>query len=134
MRYMAIWLEDFAEKCHFPIRAAFLDEEHAVLSKGGLVWNCVERGGCAVVRCSHNGNGHYVLLTTLLSDDVVGLFDPYDEDPDLKDPGRRFIYDEPKRMNRAVRVEYLNAEDDTNYAMGPLGKREILLLWRRPEE
>ena len=130
MRYMAYWFESFAEKCHFPIRSTFLDMEFASVAKGSLTWNCLKNGGCAVARCTHGGVGHYVLLTRILEDDMIGLFDPYDETPDPQDPGRRYIYDEPKVMNRAVRMEYLNQQDQSDYAMGPLEKREMLLFWR----
>ncbi|MBR1820618.1 MAG: peptidase C39 [Clostridia bacterium] len=130
MRYMAAWFECFAEKCHFPIKSTFLDMEFAAAGAGSLTWRCLERGGCAVVRCSLNGDGHYVLLTKILSDGTVGLFDPYDEVPDKGDPDRRYIYDQPKRMNRAVRVDILNQQDASDYAMGPLEKREVLLFWR----
>ena len=130
MRYMAYWFESFAEKCRFPIRSTFLDMDFAAIGKGSLTWNCLRNGGCAVMRCTHGGDGHYVLLTRILNDEEIGLFDPYDEKPDPYDPGRRHIYDEPKVMNRVVRVEYLNRQDESDYAMGPLEKREMLLFWR----
>lgn len=75
MRYMAAWFECFSQKCHFPLKTMFLDMEYAVIGKGSLVWKCLERGGCAVVRCWHRKTGHYVLLTQLVSDEVIGLFD-----------------------------------------------------------
>ena len=130
MRYMAAWFECFAEKCRFPIKSAFVDGEEAAIEKGSQTWECLERGGCAVMRCTHGGDGHYVLLTGILPDGTIGLFDPYDETPDRGDPERRFIYDEPKKMNRAVSVAALNRQDFSDYAMGPLEKRENLLLWR----
>ena len=130
MRYMAYWFESFAAKCRFPIRSTFLDMEFASIKKGSLAWNCLSNGGCAVTRCSLGGDGHYVLLTCVLGDDEIGLFDPYDEEPETHDPGRRWISDAPKIMNRIVRVENLNLEDDSDYAMGPLENREILLFWR----
>ena len=130
MRYMAYWFESFAEKCHFPIRSTFLDMEFASIAKGSLTWNCLNNGGCAVMRCSLGGDGHYVLLTRILDDDTIGIFDPYDEEPEYDDPGRRWIYDAPKVMNRAVRVENLNLQDTSDYAMGRLENREILLFWR----
>ena len=130
MRYMAYWFESFAAKCHFPIRSTFLDMEFASIRKGSLAWNCLSNGGCAVMRCSLGGDSHYVLLTRVMGDDEIGLFDPYAEIPDTDDPARRYIDDEPKVMNRVVRVDILNLEDHSDYAMGPLENREILLFWR----
>lgn len=130
MRYMAAWFECYADKCGFPLKVTFLDDELAAVNRGSLAWKCLERGGCAVVRVTHAGIGHYVLLTQVVSDDVIGLFDPYDETPDPGDPDRRFITDDPKRKNREVRADIFNRPEVVDYAMGTLDKREVLLFWR----
>ena len=130
MRYMAAWFDCYAEKCRFPVRSTFLDAEFATVEKGSLIWRCLEQGGCAVMRCSLEGDGHYVLLTQIVSDGAIGLFDPYDEVPDRGDPARRYVYDDPKVKNRVVDAAVLNLTDDTDYAMGPVDRREILLFWR----
>lgn len=130
MRYMASWFECFADNCNFPLRTAFLDMDFAAIEKGSLVWKCLEKGGCAVVRVWHGQSGHYVLLTQIVSDDTVGLFDPYDGDPDPHDPTRKWIYDDPRRKNREVRVDILNRTDVVTYAMGEPERREVLLLRR----
>ena len=130
MRYIAAWFECYAEKCGFPLKAAFLDMDYARIEKGSMTWRCLERGGCAVVRVWHGHTGHYVLLTQLVSDAVVGLFDPYDGVPDPGDPDRRYIYDDPRRKNREVRSDIFNRTDDVDFAMGEPERREVLLLWR----
>lgn len=130
MRYMAAWFECFAEKCRFPVKSTFLDMEFAAVNPGTLTWRCLERGGCAVVRCWLEGDGHYVLLTKILPENRIGLFDPYDEVPDKGDPDRLYILDRPKEMNRSVRADILNRQDSVDYAMGSLEKREVLLFWR----
>ena len=121
------------KKGRFPIRSEFLDMEYAEIVPGSIAWECLKRGGCAVMRCTTGGIPHYVLLTGLLPEGGVALFDPYDEEPEFDDPGRRYVSDQPKRMNRAVRMEYLNRTDESDYAMGPLEKRELLLFWRTDE-
>lgn len=130
MRYIAAWFECYAEKCGFPLKAAFLDMDYARIEKGSMTWRCLERGGCAVVRVWHGHTGHYVLLTQLVSDAIVGLFDPYDGVPDPGDPDRRYIYDDPRRKNREVRSDIFNRTDDVDFAMGEPERREVLLLWR----
>ena len=129
MRYMACWFSCYSENCKFPVRAEFLDMENARVAPGTLAWGCLERGGCAVMRCTTGQIPHYVLLTALLPNGEAGLFDPYDEEPD-PDPAVRAVYGEPKRMNRVVWAERLNQEDDSDYAQGPLDQRELLLFWR----
>lgn len=131
LRYLGHWFTDYGEKCNFPLRAKFLEREEASVEEGSAVVDCLRRGGCVMLRVViHGGSGHYVLLTRILDGGEIGLFDPYDGDPDPGDPGRRHIGDRPLDMNRAVRMEYLNLRDDSEYAMGPTEKRELLLLWR----
>ena len=130
MRYMADWFNEFRCGWRFPIAAEFLDEAEAAVTPGSKTWQCLERGGCAVVRCTSGGIGHYVLLTAILPNDEIGLFDPYLEEADFTGPGRREITGQPGRMNRAVSYPLLNLEEVADYAMGALNKRENLLIWR----
>lgn len=130
MRYIAAWFECYATNCGFPVKVTFLDMGFAAIERGSYIWACLERGGCAVVRVWHGKSGHYVLLTQLVSDEVVGLFDPFDGVPDPHAAGQRWIDDDPRRKNREVRVDTLNRTDVTDYAMGELERREVLLLWR----
>ena len=133
MRYMAAWFECYAQKCGFPLKVAFLDSEYASVAKGSLVWRCLEEGGCALVRCWHRGNGHYVLLTELISDEWIGLFDPFEETLDADNPNIRPVEGDPKRKNRIVKASVFNHADVENYAMGEPERREVLLFWRLPQ-
>ena len=134
MRYMAAWFTEFGKGWKFPIAAEFLENEETEICPGSKTWACLERGGCAVMRCTAGGIGHYVLLTAILPEGEIGLFDPYAEEPDFKEPGRRVVRDQPKRMNRAVRYDLLNLQDLSDYAMGEMSKRENLLIWRTEEK
>ena len=134
MRYMADWFNCYAKGWRFPIAAEFLENENAIAEPEGRLWQCLERGGCAVMRCTAGGIGHYVLLTAILPEGEIGLFDPYEEEPDFTEPVRRVIHDKPKQYNRAVRYELLNLKDKADYAMGEYKDRELLLLWRREGE
>ncbi|MBR6185595.1 MAG: peptidase C39 [Clostridia bacterium] len=134
MRYMADWFNGYGKGCGFPIRAKFLDDQDAKIAPGTQTWQCLRRGGCAVMRCTAGGIPHYVLLTAILNEEEIALFDPYWEEPDFKAPGRRVVEGHPKAYNRAVRCPLLNLTDESDYAMGPLDKRENLLLWRGEQE
>ena len=134
MRYMAEWLNGYSKGCKFPLRSQFLELEAAEIAPGTATWACLERGGCVVMRCTTGGIGHYVLLTGLLEEDMVGLFDPYWEIPAFEGAERVVVEDQPKSRNRAVRWACLNLQDLSDYAMGPLEKRENLLLWREGGE
>lgn len=131
LRYMAYWFTAYGERCGFPLRAKFLERDSACVEDDSEVVDCLRRGGCVMLRVViHRGRGHYVLLTRLLGDGDIGLFDPYDGDPDPGLPGLTFINDRPMDMNRVVNMQRLNRLDDAEYAMGPFEKRELLMLWR----
>ena len=134
MRYMADWFNSYGAGCRFPIAAAFLDGGDADVRPGSRTWQCLQSGGCAVMRCTAGGIGHYVLLTALLPEGEIGLFDPYEEEPDFTEPGRRVVRGEPKKCNRAVRYDLLNLPEIADYAMGTLEDREMLLIWRQERE
>ena len=134
MRYMSAWLNDYARQCQFPVHAHYLEAEQAIWSPDGEIRRCLLQGGCAVIRCWLEGVGHYVLLTCLLTQDTIGLFDPYDEVTDQGDPNIRFVSDRPKQLNRAIRAEILNGHEPSDYAMGTPEEREALLLWRTDSE
>ena len=74
-------------------------------------------------------NMYSVLLTELVSDGVVGLFDPFAQEAEAGADDWP-VSDAPARKNREVRAEVLNRTDVVNYAMGELERREVLLLWR----
>jgi hypothetical protein len=66
MRYMADWFNCYAKGWRFPIGAEFLENEQADITPDGRAWQCLQKGGCAVMRCLSGGIGHYVLLTAIL--------------------------------------------------------------------
>ena len=130
MRYMADWLREYGKTGGFPVDAAYLSGEDAVVAPGSRAWAWLQEGGCAVMRCFAGKIPHYVLLTALLPEGEVGLFDPYAETPVFREPGRRIVAGEPKKMNRAVRFSLLNREDTADYAMGETAARELVLIRR----
>lgn len=131
MRYMADWMNAFGKGCRFPIAARFLEMEEAWIAPGSAAWSCIEKGGCIVIRCVTGDIPHYVLLTRILPENEIGLFDPYEEEPDFgQDPLCRTVENCPREMNRAVKYPRFNQENDADYAMGKTEDREMLLIWR----
>lgn len=135
MKYMTEWLQEYGRGCKFPIAAEFLGDGEAVVTPEGKAWACLEQGGCIIMRCYTGKIAHYVLLTRILSDGEIGLFDPYAENPEFEGEGRRVVEGHPKEMNRAVRWDLLNLEDRAcDYAMGEPEVREMILLSRRDKD
>lgn len=134
MRYMADWFNEYGKGWKFPIAAEFLENEATDIKPASKAWACLKKGGCAVMRCTTGNIPHYVLLTAILPEGEIGLFDPYDEEPEFTEPGRRVIHGAPKQYNRAVKYDLLNLQDESDYAQGPLSIREMLLIWRKDEK
>ena len=135
MRYLSYWLNDYGQGCHFPIHAEYQHGDEADIAPGARVDECLREGGAAVIRCWSEGYRHYVLLTTPLEGDRIGLFDPYDEpDEEVSEaPGLEIIHGE-KNYNIVLPMSTLNMRDETNYALGDTPDREILMIWHtRPE-
>lgn len=132
IRFMAHWLTRFGEGYQMPLKAEYAEEDDALILPESRTYRCLEEGGVALMRFWSAGYGHYVLLTTLVGGDRIGLFDPYDEPDDtVADlPGLTNVHDQPCRMNRIVTLDILNRTDKTDYAMGTPDLRENLLIWR----
>ena len=128
--YISSWINGYARGWKFPVRTEYLSGMSAIVGPGSVIEECLEKGGCAVIRCWSDCEPHYVLLTTPVRDHFIGLWDPYEEEPDL-DPARyRIIHGEERRMNRMVREDVLNSTGKEDYAMGSAEHREVILLQR----
>ena len=135
VRYLCEFFNDYGEHCHFPIRAAFADKEAAEIAPGSAAIRCLETGGVVMIRCWLENCPHYVLLTGI-TEQGVALFDPYEDMRfyDCEQDGVLRVEDEPRRWNRIVTMDRLNAVDNQDYAMGEVCKRESLLIWNSATE
>lgn len=135
VRYLCEFFNDYGEHCHFPIRAAFTDKEAAEIAPGSAAIRCLETGGVVMIRCWLENCPHYVLLTGIMEQGVA-LFDPYEDTQfyDWEQDGVLRVEDEPRRWNRIVTMDRLNAVDNQDYAMGEVCKRESLLIWNSATE
>lgn len=136
MQFLANWFEQYGKCKKFPISATFLKEEQVRIQPNSAIVSCLQQGGAAVIRCYLGGDGHYVLLTRALGDEI-GLFDPYAVHPEafsaekLLTGGIRIVESQPCVMNRIVRADVLDAEGHGNYSMGKFDIREAMLLYNQ---
>ena len=134
IRYLADWFTEYGQWRNFPISAKFLDGEAARLTPESEMADCLRQGGAVMIRCLLGGDGHYVLLTRLMGEEV-GLFDPYDsrcepqEEQDAFFGDVKLVDDQPRAMNRIVGMDTINATTEENYNMGPWKDREVMLIY-----
>ena len=137
IRFLGNWFTDFGKNCSFPIRAEFVEGADTAIAPGSPTVRCLESGGAALMHCFLEEDGHYVLLTGMTGEGDVTLFDPYDvadAPPAWAAAGVRVIRDQPCAMNRVLTPQRLNAFSEEDYAMGPLERRENLLIWNTRTE
>lgn len=134
MNYMASWLNHFGQVRNFPIHCEYLSGEAVTVSKDSPIYSALKKGGVVVLRLFLEV-GHYVLLTGIENDHVL-MFDPFyeeEDDPEFdeeySEEGISFLYDQPKRANRAVSSERLNRTGKGYYEMGEYPCREALIMF-----
>ena len=104
------------------------------LNENTDIYQGLQHGGVAVVRCRLEHEEHYVLLTEI-ADSGIALFDPYEEIEgyfDGQSPssiGVIVVKDEPKRYNRIVTRRILESTEPIDYALGPMEHREAILIF-----
>lgn len=136
MQFLANWFEQYGRCKRFPISATFLRAQQVRVLQSSDIVGCIQQGGVAVIRCWLGGDGHYVLLTRVLGEEI-GLFDPYAIHPQafsaekLLTQGIRLVNDQPCVMNRIVRAEILDSPSRANYSMGDFPIREAMLLFNQ---
>lgn len=136
MQFLASWFEQYGKCKKFPISATFLKAEQVRMTPDSAIAGCLQQGGVAVVRCWLGGDGHYVLLTRALGEEI-GLFDPYAVHPEafsaekLLAKGIRIVDDQPCVMNRIVRADILDSVKKINYSMGAFSIREAMLVYNQ---
>lgn len=127
MEFMSHWFNHYCAQRNFPGRSEILTRDEVFLGEGSKIIECLNAGGCAVVRC-FLCCCHYVLLTAVEGDKIC-LFDPYFNDKLFRRRDIELITDQPCKMNRRVPFERMNSDGKDYYALGPYDMRECVLYF-----
>lgn len=129
---MTDWITAFAKEKDFGIDCVHLEGEAVSMEK---LQTCMQARGCVFLKTYHPDE-HYVLLTNLDST-FAYLFDPYYLDETYYDEGATDIleieFEKPFSYNRKVSLERFESEKIEDFALGPILKRECVLIWRKPK-
>ena len=125
VRYLCDFSTIMVSIAIFPSVRRLRTKEAAEIAPGSAAIRCLETGGVVMIRCWLENCPHYVLLTGIMEQGVA-LFDPYEDTQfyDWEQDGVLRVEDEPRRWNRIVTMDRLNAVDNQDYAMGEVCKRE----------
>jgi hypothetical protein len=128
MMFLSNWFNHFGKIKKFPIYTEILLEKKVWVSQNSKIIECLQQGG-TVILCVWLGDvKHYVLLTDI-DGDYLCLFDPYDWEEPVDGDSIIKIEDNPKKMNRKVKMNIINDENDSFYALGLVNDREAMLLY-----
>lgn len=127
LRFIGEWLNDYGSRCEFPIRCESLAPQEIYLGEGSRLNQALAGGAVAVTRCMLDV-GHYVLLTGQQQDAAL-LWDPYYLEKPIRKKTIAVVGDHPYEYNRRVAFAQMNSEGKGMYSLGPVEKRECLLVW-----
>ncbi len=122
---LSSWITDYANVRNFGVKCTHLSNKDVNLDN---IRDCIEKGGVVFARC-HQSNEHYVIMTEIDEANVY-LFDPYylGEDHFDLDPEVGFIFDEPFKYNRIVKLKRLFSNTKKNFSLGKEENRECVLI------
>lgn len=127
MMFISNWLTCFRKTGRLPISCRYLSGSDVHLEEGSQILEALGQGGVVVQRL-YLDVGHYILLTGV-EGDFIQAFDPYHWEGAYDDPAVEVVSDHPSAYNRRIPLRVLNSEGLEDYSLGPVDKREAVLLF-----
>ena len=127
IQFLASWLNNYGQRCNFPILCRSMDPADIYFGEGSPLEDALAHGAVAVIRC-RLGVPHYVLVTGT-ADGWVQIWDPYHIENTIRKKTIRFITDQPYRYNRLVAYEQINGTGHGYYSLGDPAQRECTLFF-----
>lgn len=121
------WITHYAKSKNFGVDCErFVKDDVDV----NLIRKCIEKKGVVYLR-TYQDCEHYVIVTDI-DDEYVYIFDPYYLDETYYDDSKevKIIFDKPFDYNRIVKLSRLNNHQQKDFALGPIEKRECVLITR----
>jgi hypothetical protein len=127
MEFLSHWVNEYSAKNKFDLVFERCTKEYATMGK---VENHIKNGGVVLPRV-YQEYAHYVVITDI-DDEYIYIFDPYylEENYYNNDEYVEMIFDQPFKYNRKVKIERFLSETKEDFALGPMEKREYLLIHR----
>lgn len=128
VKYLSRWIVEFSSKKNLGISCKYLSGKNVGIDK---IKQCLDNGGCVNLRTYYDVE-HYVTITHY-DDEYIYVFDPYysikkeyenNEYIDL-------ITNKPFNYNKRVKIERFLETTKNELALGPISKREVVLINRK---
>lgn len=119
------WILNYTKTNDFQIKCKVLEGKEVTLAK---MKECLNNNGCIMARC-YQGTEHYVLITKM--DEIFTyIFDPYyvEEDYYCNDSEVAVVLNQMFTHNRLVKNERLFSQEQKDFSLMEVDKREVLLI------
>jgi hypothetical protein len=128
MMFLSNWMNECGKMKNYPIHTELVIDEKVWIHQNSKITECLQQGGAVIICIWLGETKHYVLLTDI-DEDHLCLFDPYDWDEPLDGVNIIKVEGHPKKMNRKVKMEIMNQEGCSFYALGEVQGREAMLIY-----
>lgn len=138
MMFLSNWFNEFAKTKNYPIHTELVVDEKVWVNQNSKITECLQQGGAVIICVWLGETKHYVLLTDI-EGEYLCMFDPYDWEGPLDEVTIIGVEGHPKKMNRQVKIDIINKEDNGFYALGEVQGREAMIIYntntrRTPEK
>ncbi len=119
------WILNYTKTNDFQIKCKVLEGKEVTLAK---MKECLNNNGCIMARC-YQETEHYVLITKM--DEIFTyIFDPYyvEEDYYCNDSEVAVVLNQMFTHNRLVKNERLFSQEQKDFSLMEIDKREVLLI------
>lgn len=128
MQFLSNWFNQFGKTKNFPIYTEMLRDENVRIYQNSKIIECLQQQGTVIARVWLGGSEHYILITDI-EGEYLCVFDPYDWEKPIKEKEVLKVEGYPKKMNRKIRMDVFNEENESNYSFGKMNGREVMLLY-----
>lgn len=132
VRLLGSWLDSYKLK-RFSVNTEFLDRHNVNFDNAGKIVTCLEEGGVALCKIFLDGRQEHYLLLIKIEEDWVFCFDPYYRKSIRGLSNRVYTLkrDNVRSPNLKIHIHWIEKEEDSvRFCLGPVQKRESLLIWR----
>lgn len=127
IKLMTKWFTNYSNQHDFGIKCEHLQKEKVTLD---VIEKFIGQNKCILVRTYLEGD-HYVIITDV-DDKFVYVWDSYYLDEEYYNNDNNVIIDlnNPFKFNRKISKDYFESMDTNDFTLGPIEKREIVLISR----
>lgn len=126
VRMLSRWIVNFSKSKNFGVECKLYDDGFSI----EMMRKTIRENGVLFIRTWQEVE-HYVIVTDI-DDEYAYIFDSYYLEANEYDDSRsiEIILDQPFKYNRKVKLSRYLSEQKTDFALGPVEKREIVVIRR----